>query len=113
MPSKRLPGRGPSWHAHLFFNATVTESDDAVREFLPSRVVAHHDNSSSMLIHLASKDLTNVSSRFGVQGSRRLICEQNWGIPGESARNGNALLFTWAERLGLLMKLVTKAELKE
>ena len=75
--------------------------------------MADHNNGSALFVNLPSKDLTDVSSGFGVQGSRRLVCEKDGRIPSKSARDRNALFFTGAERVRLLMKLVTKVELKE
>jgi hypothetical protein len=75
--------------------------------------MADHDNSSPLFINLSAKNLTNVSSRFGVQGSRRFIGKKNRRVTRQGPCDRHSLFFSGAEFVGLLMELAAQAELHE
>lgn len=98
---------------YLSLDATIAESDSAIGEFLPPRIMADDYDNYSLPVYLVSENLTNVSSRLGIQRGCRFICEKNRRTYCESPRNGDALFLSGTELVRFLVEFGTQAELKE
>src|SRR6266404_616874 len=98
---------------HLLLNLAIAESDGAVGKFAPARIVAHDNDGSPVLANLISKNFADVLSGLGIERGGWLVREKDRRISRQGARDGDALLFSGAEFVRLLMELVAQAELKE
>jgi len=60
---------------HLLFllDLAIAERDRSIGKFSPSRVVANHNNRSSIPVDLFAQNSTDVSPSFCIQRCRRLI----------------------------------------
>jgi hypothetical protein len=60
---------------HLFFHLTIAERDRAVGKLPPTRIMADHNNCSTLLADLLAEDFTDVLPGLSIKGRSRFIGE--------------------------------------
>ena len=89
---------------------TVQQADDAGGIFFGQfRIVSHHNDQA--ILGDIFEDLHNLHAGGGVQSTRRLVGQKNFGIVDQGAGNGHALHLSARELAGPLMHLIRESHL--
>ena len=108
MARRRGLGRGKDGrNKALFHDFTVVEDRNVIADLLHhAHLVCDDDDGDAKLFVDVADQLEDLARRLGVERARGLVAEQNFGVRGEGAGDGHALLLSAGELRGIGLGLI-------
>ena len=108
MARRRGLGRGKDGrNKALFHDFAVVEDRNVIADLLHhAHLVCDDDDGDAKLFVDVADQLEDLARRLGVERARGLVAEQNFGVRGEGAGDGHALLLSAGELRGIGLGLI-------
>ena len=105
---RRGLGRGKDGrNKALFHDFAVVEDRNVIADLLHhAHLVCDDDDGDAKLFVDVADQLEDLARRLGVERARGLVAEQNFGVRGEGAGDGHALLLSAGELRGIGLGLI-------